>query len=96
MNSSLASLERLLMLSEAMASAAAASDWEGLAERESERRALADSLPPALFDGTPPSAREHSRRLIESCLACDARVRGLVETRLHELGVLLRVTPIDR
>ena len=88
MTSPLATLEELLALSEAMIRAAESGDWEALAGREAERRALVDSLPASLTSGFAPAAQ--ARSLIETCLRCDASIRPLVEARLDELRVVLR------
>ena len=91
MSSALSALEQLLALSEAMLKAASAQDWEALASREGERRALVDKLPATL--GSEPATAAQARALIDACLQCDAQVRPLVATRLNELRVLLRETP---
>lgn len=91
MTSSLSALEQLLALSEEMLSAAAAGDWETLTRREAARRALADSLPATLTSGLARASEERARLLIESCLRCDRSVEPLVEARLNELRVVLRV-----
>lgn len=90
MSSSLAALEQLLALSEAMAGAAGRQDWETLASREAERRVLADSLPETLTSDLPAAAQMRARALIEGCLRCDEHIRPLVTTRLNELRVVLR------
>lgn len=93
MNSGMATLEHLLELSEEMFGAAARGDWESLASKEAERRALADDLPDSLADNLAPAAQASARTLIEKCLRCDASIAPLVESRLDELRVFLRATP---
>jgi predicted component of type VI protein secretion system len=90
MSPGLAALEKLLALSEAMFSAAESGDWEMLARREAERRALLDSLPESLADGLSPAAQVRVRTLIEECQRCDAGTRPRVQSRLSDLRVLLR------
>lgn len=90
MSSGMAALEQLLELSETMFSAAESGDWETLASREAERRALADNLPDNLADSLAPTAQARARTLIEKCQRCDAGIRRSVQGRLNELRVLLR------
>lgn len=90
MNESLLALEELLALSEAMVSAAAAEDWECLANCEAERRSLADRLPANLTAGLAAAAQPRARLLVVACQRCDARIRPLVEARLDDLRVVLR------
>ncbi|SBT04214.1 conserved hypothetical protein [Candidatus Accumulibacter aalborgensis] len=90
MSESLVALEELLALSEAMVSAAAAEDWENLASREAERRALADRLPADLTASLAATAQPRARLLIAACQRCEASIRPLVEARLDDLRVVLR------
>ena len=90
MTSSLAALEQLAALSEAMLGAARSGDWETLADHEAARRTLADSLPASLSGSLPAAVQAKARALIEACQRCDADVRPLVDARLSELRVLLR------
>lgn len=90
MTSSLSALEQLLVLSQAMLSAAGEQNWQALASRESERRALADSLPDALSSQLPGTEQARARILIEACLQCDARIQPLAARRLNELRIVLR------
>jgi hypothetical protein len=92
MSSPLTALEQLLALSEAMLGAAEEGDWDTLASHETQRRALADSLPAALTRDLPPAAQATARALIEGCQRCDARIHPLIEARLTELRVVLRQT----
>jgi hypothetical protein len=90
MTSSLAALEQLLALSEAMLGAAESGDWETLADHEAARRALADNLPASLSASLPAAVQAKARTLIAACQRCDASVRPLVDARLSELRVVLR------
>ena len=90
MSESLLALEELLALSERMVSAAAAEDWESLASREAERRALVDRLPADLTAGLAAAAQPRARLLIAACQRCEATIRPLVESRLDDLRVILR------
>lgn len=92
MNRELLALSQLGTLSEAMAHAANAGDWQTLTGHEAERRRLAESLPADLASTLPPAVQRDARRVIENCLACDAQVRRLVGNRLEELSVILRQT----
>ena len=93
MTSALDALEQLQELSEAMLRAAIEQNWETLASRETERRALADTLPDAAGKQSTSAEQARARVLIETCLHCDARIRPLVATRMNELRVLLRESP---
>ena len=90
MTSSLAALEQLAALSEAMLGAASRGDWATLADHEATRRALADSLPASLSGSLPAAVQAEARTLIEACQRCDAGVRPLADARLSELRVVLR------
>jgi hypothetical protein len=90
MTSQLQALEELLALSENMLSAAGAEDWATLASREAARRGLAESLPSGLTADLPAGLQARARVLIEDCLRCDESIRPLLNTRMHELQVLLR------
>lgn len=90
MSASLQALERLLAASEAMLAAAQNQNWEQLASRETERRALADSLPDAASAPLSIAEQARARQLIEACLHCDARILPLIATRMNELRVVLR------
>jgi hypothetical protein len=93
MTVSLKALEQLLALSEAMLGAAQGQDWEALASREAERRALSDSLPNATSSQLASAEQVRARRLIEACLLCDQRIQPLVARRMNELRVVLRDAP---
>jgi flagellin-specific chaperone FliS len=62
MTSSLNALEQLQALSEAMLRAAESQDWETLASREAERRALSDSLPDAASSQWTSAEQARARR----------------------------------
>ncbi len=85
-----AELERLLALSEAMAGAAEAQDWETLARLGEERAVLGDALPQDLSHHLLPRERSAARTIIERYQALELRTRSLVEERQASLRILLR------
>ncbi|WP_301102924.1 flagellar protein FliT [Propionivibrio sp.] len=92
MSQNLRVLENFLALSEAMARAAAAQEWDSLARADEERGTLADKLPDDLGAQLPPSEQGQARTLIERCQHLDAQTRTLVEERQKSLRILLRET----
>lgn len=90
MSSALVACERLLALSQTMANAAEAEEWETLANCEAERQALTAALPGDLAAGLPLAERTRMRAILEECQRCDTAIRPLLDGRLQELRVLLR------
>ncbi len=90
MSQALLALERFLALSEAMASAAEAQEWEDLVRLGEERGALALNLPTDLSAQLPPAGQAHGRTIIERCQQLDAQTQSLVEDRQKALRILLR------
>ena len=86
----LLALESFLALSESMATAANAQEWEDLARIGSERSALSDLLPVDLAAKLPPSEFAQGRMILERCQQLDAQTRSLVEERQKALRILLR------
>lgn len=92
----LLALENFQSLTEAMASAAEAQDWEQLARIGEERTALSDTLPLDLAAKLPPSELALGRVILRRCQHLDAQTRSLVEERQKALRVLLREpTPVN-
>lgn len=90
MSRTLDALENFLKLSEAMAGAAVAQEWEALVEIGSERGILVGQLPADLGATLPPTEQAHARTIIERCQQLDTQTRSLVEARHKTLRVLLR------
>ena len=90
MSRTLDSLESFLKLSEAMAGAAGAQEWETLIEIGDERGTLADQLPADLGATLLPAEQAHARTIIERCQQLDTQTCSLVEERQNALRVLLR------
>ena len=90
MSALLSALERLLALSEAMAAAAEAQEWERLFGLGEEHSACAAALPAALAAQLPDSEKAAARTIIERNQGLDQRTHQLVEERQQALRVLLR------
>lgn len=90
MSQVLLELERFLALSEAMASAAEAQDWEDLVRVGEERGALVGELPSDLGKQLPPGESARARTIIDRCQQLDVHIRSLVGDRQKALRVLLR------
>ncbi len=90
MSRTLDSLESFLRLSEAMAGAAVAQEWETLTKIGDERGVLVDQLPADLGATLPPTEQAHARTIIERCQQLDAKTLSLMEARHKTLRVLLR------
>ena len=90
MNRTLRALESFLELSEAMAGAAVAQEWEALVEIGEQRGVLVDQLPADLGATLPPAEQAHARTIIERCKQLDAKTLPLMEAQHKALRVLLR------
>lgn len=90
MNRTLGVLESFLELSEAMASAAVAQEWETLVEIGEQRGILVDRLPADLGAALLPAEHAHARTIIERCERLNARTLSLMEAQHKALRVLLR------
>lgn len=90
MSRTLHSLESFLKLSEAMAGAAIAQEWETLVEIGEERGVLVGQLPADLGATLPPEEQAQARTIIERCQQLDTQTRSLVEAQHKALRVLLR------
>lgn len=93
MSRALAALEGFLALSEAMASAAEAQEWEDLVLLGEKRGALSDnpaSLPADLGAQLLLAEQARGRMIIQRCQQLDSQTRALVKNRQEALGVLLR------
>lgn len=90
MNRTLRALESFLELSEAMAGAAVAQEWEALVEIGEQRGVLVDQLPADLGATLPPAEQAHARTIIERCEQLDAKTLSLMEAQHKALRVLLR------
>ena len=90
MSQSLLALESFLALSEAMAGAAEAQEWEDLARIGGERATLLAQLPADLDVQLPPAEQAQARLIIERCQQLDERTCQLVEERQKALRILLR------
>ncbi|MBL8398885.1 MAG: flagellar protein FliT [Candidatus Accumulibacter sp.] len=91
MNTSLATLERLVSLSEAMVMTATAEDWATLVSQQSERDSLTAALPEKWLASLSVNERAQAQTLLQDCLRLDAAIGPCVESRLGELRVLLRL-----
>jgi hypothetical protein len=91
MSAALHALENFLALTEAMAGAAEAQEWEELARLGTERDALAKGLIANPAAGWPVAEQASARALIERCQQLDSRILSLAEERQKALRVLLRV-----
>lgn len=90
MSALLSALERLLALSEAMAAAAEAQEWERLVGLGEEHSACAAALPADLSAQLPAAEKAAARTIIERNQGLDQRTHRLVEERQQALRVLLR------
>ena len=90
MSRTLDTLENFLKLSEAMAGAAVAQEWETLVEIGEERGVLVGQLPADLGATLPPDEQAHARTIIERCQQLDAKTLPLMEAQHKALDVLLR------
>ena len=90
MSQALLALESFQALSETMASAAEAEEWEELARVGGERAALFDALPSDLATKLPPSETTRGQMILERCQQLDAQTRSRVEERQKALRILLR------
>jgi hypothetical protein len=90
MSPALRALESFLALSETMARAADAQEWEDLVRFGEERGALSDKLPTNLGAQLPPAEQARARTIIERCRQLDVQTRSLVGDRHKALRVLLR------
>lgn len=86
----LLTLESFQSLTEAMASAAEAQEWEDLARISAERTALSDTLPLDLAAKLPPSELALGRVILKRCQHLNEKTRSLVEERQNAVRVLLR------
>lgn len=90
MSRALLALERFLALSEAIAEAAKAQQWEDLARLSDERGACIETLPANLAVSLPAAEQAQGRMILEQCQLLDADTRSLVEERQKSLRILLR------
>ena len=90
MSKALLTLQSFLALSEAMASAAAAQEWEEFVRLSEQRNALSPELPATLGVSLSTDELNQGKMIIERCMQLDAQTRGLVEDRKQALGILLR------
>jgi len=91
MSAALHALENFLALTEAMAGAAEAQEWEDLARVGAERDTLAKALLANPAAGWPAAEQATAKALIERCQQLDSRILSLAEERQKALRVLLRV-----
>ncbi len=91
MSQALLGLEKFQALSEAMASAAEAQEWDDLLRIGAERDALSKNLPADLAARLPVAEQSSARRIIEHCQQLDVQVQTLTEERQKALRVLLRI-----
>lgn len=93
MSQALAALDSFLALSEAMASAAEAQEWDDLVRLGEERGAFSDNplnLPANLGAQLLVTEQARGRMIIRRCQQLDLQTRALVENRQQALRVLLR------
>ena len=83
-------LERFQALSEAMADAARAQQWNDLARLSDERDACTKTLPANLAISLPASEQALGRKIIEQCQQLDAQTGALIAERQKSLRILLR------
>lgn len=86
----LALYENIARVTERMASAARAADWDALTAAGQECYELVEharGLAPVQLDA---AARERKARLIRTMLANDAAVRAVAEPEIHRLEALMR------
>ena len=86
----LLTLESFQSLTEAMASAAEAQEWEDISRIGAERTALSVTLPFNLAAKLPPSELALGRMILKRCQHLDAQTQSIVEERQKALRVLLR------
>lgn len=89
MSRALLVLENFLALSEAMAKAAMAQEWDSLVQVGEQRGTLLDTLPADLSSQLPPAEQIQARSIIERCQHLDSQIRLLVEERQNAVRVLL-------
>lgn len=92
MSPALRSLEYFLELSEAMAGAALAQDWDILALEGEKRIALLKHLPANLSAELAPDEFSRARTIVEHCQQLDTQTRLRVEAQQKALRILLRET----
>ena len=90
MSQALTALERFLALTEAMAEASTAQEWDSLARLGEERSALSDGLPTTLSIQLAPAERDPGQKMMERCQQLDVQTRQLVEAHQKSLRILLR------
>jgi len=90
-SAALATLEKLLSLSEAMLMSATAEDWVTLANQQREREGLTAAMPENWPGSLSVAERAEASQLLQNCLRVDATIGPCVQTRLDELHVLLRI-----
>jgi hypothetical protein len=91
MSAALHALENFLALSEAMAGAAEAHEWEDLARIGAERDRLSKDLFANAAARWPVAEQASARALLERCQQLDSQILTLTEERQKALRVLLRV-----
>lgn len=90
MSRTLRALENFLALSEVMAGAAKAQEWEDLVRVGEERGTLLAQLPPDLDVQLPPAEQAQARMIIERCQQLDEQTCRFVEERQKAIRILLR------
>jgi len=90
MSRTLFALESFLALSEAMAGAAEAQEWDDLVRVGEERGTLLTQLPPDLEVQLSPAEQAQARKIIERCQQLDEQTCLLVEERQKAISVLLQ------
>ncbi len=90
MSRALSSLESFANLSESMAKAASAQEWETLVQLGQERDAILEAMPANITPHLLPAELPLARDLIEKCRQLDAQTTSLLGERQNELRVLLR------
>ena len=95
MSAALHALENFVALTEAMAGAAEAQEWEDLVRIGAERDTIAKDLFANRAAGWPAGEQAAARALLERCQQLDIQILTLTEERQKALRVLLRVpTPL--
>lgn len=90
MSHALSSLESFATLSESIAKAASAQEWETVVQLGQERSALLRAMPANLASHLLPAEQAQARSLIENSRRLDTRTMTLLGERQDELRVLLR------
>jgi len=90
MSRALLTLESFLAISETMARAAEAQEWDELLRLNKERDALSPHLPSDISASLSAGEQNQGRTIIERCLQLDAQTQTLMAEQRYALGILLR------